>query len=184
MTAAAPAPGPELRDIHLPPAPSWWPPAPGWWLLAALVLIGGYFALRWWLRRRDEQRWRKRVQAELEHIASAHVAQPDSARVAAEVSHLLRRVSLMIEPQAAALRDEAWLEFLDAQWPAARAADVPFRGALGRSLLDAPYRRAGDVSAPTFDAQALLDLSRAWLRAVLPAALARRASGTRGRAHV
>ena len=30
--------GPVLRDIHLPPDPSWWPPAPGWWMLAALVV--------------------------------------------------------------------------------------------------------------------------------------------------
>ena len=184
MTTAAPPPGPELRDIHLPPAPSWWPPAPGWWLLAALLLVGVYFVARWWLRRRHDQRWRNRVQAELERIASDHVAQPDPARVAVEVSHLLRRVSLMIQPQAAALRDEAWLEFLDAQWPPARAVDAPFRGALGRSLLDAPYRRGGDVSAQSFDAQALLDLSRTWLRAVLPAALARRSPGARGRAHV
>ena len=35
-----------LKDIHLPPAISWWPPAPGWWLLAALVL-----GLLWWLGR-------------------------------------------------------------------------------------------------------------------------------------
>src|SRR5690606_33347163 len=28
-----------LRDIHQPPAPSWWPPAPGWWLLAGIVLV-------------------------------------------------------------------------------------------------------------------------------------------------
>ena len=25
-----------LRDVHVPPAPSWWPPAPGWWLLAGV----------------------------------------------------------------------------------------------------------------------------------------------------
>ncbi|MDP7406676.1 MAG: DUF4381 domain-containing protein, partial [SAR324 cluster bacterium] len=22
-----------LRDVHLPPAVSWWPPAPGWWII-------------------------------------------------------------------------------------------------------------------------------------------------------
>jgi hypothetical protein len=173
MTAPTSTPGPELRDIHLPPAPSWWPPAPGWWLLAALVLAALFFAARWFLRRRREQHWRKRVHAELERIASGHAARPDPARVAVEVSRLLRRVSLMIEPQAAALRDEAWLDFLDAQWPPARASDAPFRGAVGRSLIDAPYRRDTDVAAQALDTQALLDLARAWLRAVLPGRRAR-----------
>lgn len=167
MTAAASAPGPQLRDIHLPSAPSWWPPAPGWWLLAAIVVVGLYFATRWLLHRRREQRWRRRVHAELERIAQLHATQADPARVAVEVSHLLRRVSLMIQPQAAALRDDAWLEFLDAQWPPGRAAEAPFQGALGRSLVDAPYRRHGDASVQAFDAHGLLDLSRAWLRAVL-----------------
>jgi hypothetical protein len=167
MTAAAPAPGPELRDIHLPPAPSWWPPAPGWWLLAVLVLIALFFAARWLLRRRREQRWRKRVHAELDRIAAGHAAQPDPTRVAVEVSRLLRRVSLMIQPQAAALRDEAWLEFLDAQWPSNGKVVTPFRSAAGRSLIDAPYRRVDDASTQAFDAHALVDLARAWLRAVL-----------------
>jgi hypothetical protein len=176
MTTAAapvPTPGPELRDIHLPPAPSWWPPAPGWWLLAALVLVAMFFAVRWLLRRRREHAWQRRVHGELERIAASHAAQADPARVAVEVSRLLRRVSLMIEPHAAALRDEAWLAFLDAQWPPARAADAPFRGVVGRTMLDAPYRRTDDASARSIDAPALLDLARAWLRAVLPARRAR-----------
>jgi hypothetical protein len=170
--AATPAPGPELRDIHLPPVPSWWPPAPGWWLLAAVVLVALFFALRWLLRRRRGRAWRRRVHGELERIAAGHAAQADPARVALEVSRLLRRVSMLIEPQAAALRDEAWLEFLDAQWPPARA-DAPFGGALGRTMIDAPYRRADDASAKAVDAHALLDLARAWLRIVLPGRRAR-----------
>jgi hypothetical protein len=176
MTAAAtptPVPGPELRDIHLPPAPSWWPPAPGWWVLAALVLVALFFGVRWLLRRRRERAWRRRVHGELERIATSHAAQADPARVAVEVSQLLRRVSMMIEPQAAALRDEAWLEFLDAQWPPARVENAPFRGVVGRTLLDAPYRRTDDASANAVDAHALLDLARAWLRAVLPGRRAR-----------
>jgi hypothetical protein len=177
MTAAAatptPIPGPELRDIHLPPTPSWWPPAPGWWLLAALVLVAAFLGARWLLRHRRERTWRRRVHAELERIASGHAAQADPARVAVEVSHLLRRVSMMIEPTAGALRDEAWLEFLDSQWPPARAADAPFRSVVGRSMIDAPYRRADDASARSVDAHALLDLARSWLRAVLPGRRAR-----------
>ena len=29
----------QLRDVHLPPDPSWWPPAPGWWILAAVIAV-------------------------------------------------------------------------------------------------------------------------------------------------
>jgi len=38
MSAATSLP---LRDVHLPPIPSWWPLPLGWWLvLAALAVIG------------------------------------------------------------------------------------------------------------------------------------------------
>lgn len=159
------APGPELRDIHLPPAPSWWPPAPGWWLLALLLAAALYLGVRRLLRMRNERRWRRRVHAELERIAATHAAQPDPTLAAGEVSRLLRRVSLLIEPQAAALHGEAWLDFLDAQWP--RSGDRrTFRGEAGRALIDAPYRRCDDGN--TIDVGALLDLARAWLRAALP----------------
>ncbi|MDD9890866.1 MAG: DUF4381 domain-containing protein, partial [Gammaproteobacteria bacterium] len=36
----------QLADIHLPGEISYWPPAPGWWVLAALLLLGGYFLIR------------------------------------------------------------------------------------------------------------------------------------------
>ncbi|GAA0718738.1 DUF4381 domain-containing protein [Dokdonella soli] len=165
---SSPLPGPELHDIHLPPSPSWWPPAPGWWLLAALALALAVFATRWLLRRERERRWRRRVQAELERIAAMHAAQPDPVQVATQVSQLLRRASLLIEPQAAALRDEAWLDFLDRRLPPSHAAAAPFRNGAGRALIDAPYRRDGDPAAPAFDARALLDLARAWLAHALP----------------
>jgi len=161
----APTPGPELRDIHLPPEPSWWPPAPGWWLLAALVLTVVYLAARYLLRRRRERLWRKRVHAELDRIAATHAAQPDSTRASSEVSRLLRRVSLLIEPQAAALRGDAWLDFLDAQWPPGAKQATRFRDGAGRALIDAPYRPQNDKAT---DVRALFDLARAWLSAALP----------------
>jgi len=160
----APAPGPDLRDIHLPPPPSWWPPAPGWWLLALIVLVAAVFAARRLLRLQRARRWRRRVQAELDRIAATHAAQPDPARAAGEVSRLLRRVSRIIEPNAAALRGEDWLAFLDAQWPQ-RKSGASFRAAPGRALVDLPYRRHAETDAA--DVGALLDLARAWLAAVL-----------------
>lgn len=73
----------QLRDIHTPPAPSWWPPAPGWWLAAAaaaaLLAWGG---LRLW------RRWRR-------------------FRPARTAKALHRRLALQLEAQA--LSPEAWL---------------------------------------------------------------------------
>lgn len=163
-----PAAGPELRDIHLPPAPSWWPPAPGWWLLALIVCALAFLLVRWALRRARERRWRRQVQAELERIARTHAAQPDPVRLASEVSQLLRRASRLIEPQAVALRDEAWLGFLDQRLPPERAAQAPFQRGAGRALVDAPYRRADDPAIAALDARALLDLARDWLAHALP----------------
>ena len=170
MSAVTPTPasGPALRDIHLPPAPSWWPPAPGWWLLAVFACMLLFFAVRWLLRRQRERRWRRQIHAELERIAATHTAQTDSAQLAAQVSQLLRRASRLIEPGAVALRDDAWLAFLDAQLPAMQAAAAPFRSGAGRALIDAPYRRAADPAMPAFDTHALLDLARIWLDAALP----------------
>lgn len=160
------APTPELRDIHLPPSPSWWPPAPGWWLLAALSLTIAFFATRWLLQRRRERRWRKRVLAELDRIAKTPALITDPVRLTAEVSHLLRRASILVEPQAAALRDEAWLQFLDDQLPETQRAAAPFRAGAGRALIDLPYRRP-EVHEASNDTRALLDLAHSWLVGVV-----------------
>src|SRR5262249_43714601 len=65
---SAPA-GPDLRDIHLPPDPSWWPPAPGWWLLAIALLVLAAFAIRTLVRAWRERAWQRRVALELDRIA-------------------------------------------------------------------------------------------------------------------
>ena len=169
MAASA---GPDLRDVHLPPDPSWWPPAPGWWLLAALLIaaiaISAWVIVRHW----REARWRRRVVAELDRIAATHAAQPDAVKFAADVSQWLRRASLLIEPEAAALHGEAWLAFLDRDL---KNGDSPtqFRSQTGRLLIDAPYRRASDIDASTVDAPALLSLARNWLKRALPRRRAR-----------
>ena len=165
---SAPA-GPDLRDIHLPPDPSWWPPAPGWWLLAIGLIVLVAFAIRALVRAWRERRWRRRVAAELDRIAALHASQPDPVRLAADVSQLLRRAALLIEPSAAALHGEEWLAFLDRQFDdGAKSASVArFRSDTGRALTDAPYRRADDP-ATSVDAPALIGLARAWLKRVLP----------------
>ncbi len=166
---AAPT-GPDLRDIHLPPAPSWWPPAPGWWIVAIVLLIAIGFGVAMLVREIRARRWHGRVVAELDRIAATHAAQPDNVRLAAEVSQLLRRASRLIEPAAAALQGDAWLDFLDRQFDAASTrarVEARFRSATGRALIDAPYRRADDASAQV-DATQLIALARVWLKRALP----------------
>lgn len=145
--------GPELRDIHLPADPSWWPPAPGWWLLGVLILIAIIWLLRFRRRRMRQRYWMASVRHELGKIAATHAAQPNAARLAGEISALMRRASLLIAPHAAALQGEAWLQFLDAQLD-----DDSFTHGVGRVLVDAPFQRT-----PEIDADALLALSARWL---------------------
>ncbi|KAB2901230.1 MAG: DUF4381 domain-containing protein [Dokdonella sp.] len=166
--SAVPTSAPQalpLRDIHLPPPPSWWPPAPGWWLLAAIAVIIAWGLLRLLRRRLRARRWRAQVRAQFERIVAAH-AEPDAAiELAAAISQLLRRVSLLLDPAAAALQGEVWLAFLDRQFPPAEAQRGPFRHGAGRALLELPYR-AADARAPE-QARALLELARRWLDHVL-----------------
>lgn len=149
--------GPELRDIHLPPDPSWWPPAPGWWVLAliAILLLGwmGRKALRA-LRRR---RWQRRVLAEFDHAVAAHSHPADGANLAAAISGVLRRATRMLDARSAALDGEAWLRFLDAC-----VRGTEFANGVGRVLLDAPFRPHAE-----FDSAALIALSRRWLKQAL-----------------
>ena len=149
--------GPTLRDIHLPPDPSWWPPAPGWWLLT-VVLAGAItyaiFRLRRLLR---ERRWQRNVQSELERIATAHLSARDAPALAAAISELLRRASRLLDADAPSLRGEAWLAFLDSKMQGDEFTNGP-----GRVILDGPYRR--EIA---MDAEALVGLTRRWLARAL-----------------
>src|SRR5690606_21767206 len=96
-----------LRDIHVPPAPSWWSPAPGWWLLAAVLLVVAavLLLLRWRRRRRH-----RAVLAMFEqHLQAATTP----AEQLAAMSELLRRAARRRDPQADRLEGEAWLQWLD-----------------------------------------------------------------------
>ncbi|MGF1529683.1 MAG: DUF4381 domain-containing protein [Candidatus Competibacterales bacterium] len=156
----------DLRDIRLPTAPDWWPPAPGWWGIAALgcVLLGVLLAWgrRWWAL----QRRRRFVLDELERAWQAYQndAEDDAPqRLAGALSTVLRRVALSRHPalEVAALRDEAWLDFLD------RSGDgEQFRTGVGRWLLEAPYAPKGGSRGNNLtpaDSRALYDLVRRWV---------------------
>ena len=136
----------HLRDIHQPPAPSWWPPAPGWWLVTAMVLLVIAVATGFAWRRRQ----RRRAIARLFDETIDHADTP-AAKVAA-MSELLRRASRRIDPDADKLQGDAWLNFLD------RGLKVPmFATGVGSVLRDGGYRRA----VPESEVEGLREAARA-----------------------
>lgn len=99
-----------LRDIHLPPDPSWWPPAPGWWVLSAVIcvlLVAGYWLYR---RARRTRRWRQRVLAEIRQLGDRHPR--DDMAYAAALHQLLRRAAWRYSAEAHHLQGEPWRRVL------------------------------------------------------------------------
>ena len=147
-----PATGPNLRDIHLPPAPPWWPPAPGWWWLLAVAMLLLAVAAWWWRGHRRRRRRCRQWLRELEQLAQRHARDGDVAALGAGVQQLLRRVARQHEAAAARQRGEAWRNTL------ARLPVEPLV-VTRLSLLDAAIYRpqAG------FEVPAILAAARTWL---------------------
>ena len=104
MSAALP-----LRDVQLPPAPSWWPPAPGYLMIGvAVVLVLLVISVVMWRRRRRRQRWLQLFDRELEKAT-------DAAAELAAIAGLLRRAARHAKPGSESLRDDAWWQRLDPQ---------------------------------------------------------------------
>ena len=156
VAASVQAPGPQLRDIHLPPAPSWWPPAPGWWLLAALLLLALLAALWLWRRRRVTQRKRQLVLAEVDRIAARYAQDGDQAALASALHQLLRRVARRQHALATQQRGTAWRQTL---------ARVPVDASTLERLL--ALEQAIYQPQSTFDPALALAAVRQWLRLAL-----------------
>jgi len=123
-----------LRDVHLPPQPSWWPPAPGWWWLVAAVLLLGLVWAGWqgW-RRARRRRWLRWFETE-----SAEGTLPQQL---ASMSGLLRRAARRHRAGTELLQGEAWLRFLDGR------DGMEFSAGPGRLLLDGGFRPQLDAEA-------------------------------------
>jgi hypothetical protein len=137
MNAAAPG----LRDIHLPPAPSWWPPAPGWWVLAAFASI-----LLAWLcvRGLHRLRQRRRVRAVLREFDRTVAVASNPSAALASASELLRRAARLHDSSAPRMGGDEWLAYLDGT-NAAR----PFSQGDGRVLVEGMFNRIVDPARAT-----------------------------------
>jgi uncharacterized protein DUF4381 len=106
----------QLRDVHLPPDPSWWPPAFGWWLVALILLSTMVWAC-WQLLKAYKNRAPSRAaQSQLMDLYHRHQAGEISA---VEYLHtgneLLKRLMVRAYQQTryASLSGDAWLQVLD-----------------------------------------------------------------------
>ena len=153
---ATPASGPSLRDIHLPPEPSWWPPAPGWWVLAGLLLLAGLAAIWLWRKHRRVQHQRRLVLFELDRVVTQHQRDGDPAALASGLHQLLRRVARKHDVLAAQQRGEAWRQTL-ARMPV-DAVTLDRLLALDQQIYRPPS---------SFDHAAAVTAARQWLRLAL-----------------
>ena len=155
LNTAAPA----LREIHLPPAPSWWPPAPGWWLLAAFASILLISLCSRALRRTRQRRRVQSVLCEFDRVAG-NASDPSTALAAA--SALLRRAARLHDPAAVQMSGDAWLAYLDGT-----DATRPFSQGQGRALAEGMFNQNIDATQTT----AALCIARDRLRELLMSAL-------------
>lgn len=144
-----------LKDIHLPPAISWWPPAPGWWLLVLLLPL--LMAGSYWLYRHLTRNTALKQASHMLRKLKLQTGDEPMSRLR-ELSALLRRVAISRDArqQVANLHGAAWLNFLDQG-----LSDAPFRSGPGRCLADAHFRQ----SPPTdLDLDAVFALCERWLQ--------------------
>lgn len=83
----------QLRDVHLPKAPSWWPLPPGYYLaffvLLASVLLVGYF----YKKKKPAWALRKNIQLELQAYEQSFLQTGDTKALQSNIGQLLRRVA-------------------------------------------------------------------------------------------
>ena len=105
----------NLKDIHLPPAVSFWPPAPGWWILSVLfisfIIIGGLLIYKRYKKRKPITE-ALRI---LKNLQILHENSQDEVKSLRYLSNLLRRTALTFykHDAVASLHGPSWLEFLD-----------------------------------------------------------------------
>ena len=104
-----------LRDVHLPPAVSWWPPAPGWWIILFIILA--LLTLLFWfiLQSQKKRQVSRQANVALEQIEYGFLWSENTEEAFRELSILTRRVVLTLsdDSRVAGLRGKNWVSFLN-----------------------------------------------------------------------
>jgi len=145
-----------LRDIHLPDPVSLWPLAPGWWLALLAVIVGAlliHFVVK--TRRLSPKR---AALCELGRLEEDYSSTGDVAALAAGLSALLRRVTLLRSDrsQVASAHGEARALLLSSEKTA-------FSPALVSGIEKSMYQNT-NTEVPREDALAWLDATRGFIR--------------------
>ncbi len=118
---------PELRDIHLPSEDiSIFPLAYGWWYILAgmVILVIGSYLIRW-IRRTSAL------------LYARHLLKPlkdeNNIMAAVKMSEILRRICIRKYPEAVALADNQWIEFINSK------TKKPLTGKVAELLKNAPF---------------------------------------------
>ena len=154
-----------LRDIHLPPAVSWWPPAPAVWLLLALLALLLVVLVVWLAARQRRRRIRREALNEMQRLQQQWKEQHRPSETAEALSRLLRRVGLSYFGRAgfSGLTGPAEIDCLN-RLVTDRRRQLPRE--LGDWLREAPYRPAGMLDAA--EIENWLQAVENWVRALPP----------------
>lgn len=151
----------QLRDIHLPAEPVWWPPAPGWWLIAVLLMVGLYYAVRLLRQAIERRRPIRRARALYQELhASYQQGLIDAPTYLHEANELLKRLVIhgLHDDRARRANDAAWLALLDE-----RSRSASFTEGPGRYLGNQRFSKT-----PIADPELLHPLLTRFLREVRP----------------
>lgn len=145
----------QLPDIVLPPAIGIWPLAVGWYVVIAILFIFILVAVCYYIQRERLLRPRKIILRKLAELQQRHERERDAVALAAEVSALLRKATLLAFPRrdVAGLQGQAWLDFLDST-----GKTTEFSTGVGRVLVSAPYQLHAEYPVPE-----LLNLVSTWV---------------------
>ena len=144
----------QLRDIHGAPEAPWWPPAPGWWVLAALVAILLFLAIRKLMQQYRVRQRRLQLISFLEKVERDVDPRKQPEEYLASLNRVLKIVALRAFPgsHCAQMQGREWTDFLQIKLGEKAPGDELSILATG------PYQRH-----PRFDAGTLSEITRLWI---------------------
>lgn len=145
----------QLRDIHTAPELPWWPPAPGWWALALLLLLALVWLARRALKKYHIAQRRRQMLAWVDGLQATVDAERNPQAFLSTLNQIFKIVALKAFPEehCVQLSGHEWVDFLHERIGDAAGTDALVALATG------PYE-----PAPGFDASALCELTRTWIR--------------------